>query len=38
MALEVAHRTYVLETGNIILEGPASEVAKNPKVIKAYLG
>ena len=38
MALEVAHRAYVLETGNIILEGPAKEVAKNPKVIKAYLG
>jgi len=38
MALEVAHRAYVLETGNIILEGPAHEVAKNPKVIKAYLG
>ena len=37
-ALEVAHRAYVLETGNIILEGPAKEVAKNPKVIKAYLG
>jgi branched-chain amino acid transport system ATP-binding protein len=38
MALEIAHRAYVLETGNIILEGPASEVVKNPKVIKAYLG
>lgn len=38
MALEIAHRAYVLETGNIILEGPASEVAKDPKVIKAYLG
>jgi len=38
MALEVAHRAYVLETGNIILEGLADEVAKNPKVIKAYLG
>lgn len=38
MALEVAHRAYVLETGNIILEGPADEVAKNPKVVKAYLG
>lgn len=38
MALEVAHRAYVLETGNIILEGPASKVATNPKVIKAYLG
>ncbi|MBE3113375.1 MAG: ABC transporter ATP-binding protein [Actinobacteria bacterium] len=38
MALEIAHRAYVLETGNIILEGPAHEVAKNPKVIKAYLG
>jgi len=38
MALEIAHRAYVLETGNIILEGPCNEIAKNPKVIKAYLG
>lgn len=38
MALEIANRAYVLETGNIILEGPADEVAQNPKVIKAYLG
>jgi branched-chain amino acid transport system ATP-binding protein len=38
MALEVAHRAYVLETGNIILEGASQEVAKDPKVIKAYLG
>ncbi len=38
MALEVAHRAYVLETGNVILEGTAQEVAKDPKVIKAYLG
>ncbi len=38
LALEIAHRAYVLETGNITLDGPASEIAKNPKVIKAYLG
>jgi len=38
MALEIAHRAYVLETGNIILEGTCNEIAKNPKVIKAYLG
>jgi len=38
MALEIANRAYVLETGNIILEGSTDEVAKNPKIIKAYLG
>jgi len=38
MALEIANRAYVLETGNIILEGSTDEVAKNPKVIQAYLG
>jgi branched-chain amino acid transport system ATP-binding protein len=38
MALGLADYGYVLETGNITLEGPASELIKDPKVVKAYLG
>jgi branched-chain amino acid transport system ATP-binding protein len=38
MALETAHRGYVLETGRISLEGPAAELKTNPSVQKAYLG
>jgi branched-chain amino acid transport system ATP-binding protein len=38
MALSVAHRAYVLETGRVVLEGPAQEVLRNPEVQAAYLG
>jgi branched-chain amino acid transport system ATP-binding protein len=38
MALSIADRAYVLETGRIVLEGPAQEVADNPEVKVAYLG
>jgi branched-chain amino acid transport system ATP-binding protein len=38
MALQVASRAYVLETGRITLSGPASELASNDEVRKAYLG
>lgn len=38
MALSVAHRAYVLETGEVVLSGPAGEMADNPAVKKAYLG
>ncbi len=38
MALTVADRAYVLETGEIVLSGPAAEMAKNPAVKRAYLG
>ncbi|TCL76525.1 amino acid/amide ABC transporter ATP-binding protein 2 (HAAT family) [Hydrogenispora ethanolica] len=38
MALSIAHRAYVLETGKIVLEGPAKELAQNEQVRKAYLG
>jgi branched-chain amino acid transport system ATP-binding protein len=38
LALEIAHHAYVLETGELALEGEAKDVAKNPKVIEAYLG
>nr|WP_298271140.1 hypothetical protein [Geobacter sp.] len=38
MALSIAHRAYVLETGEVVLQGPAKELAENPEVRKAYLG
>ncbi|MBC7262036.1 MAG: hypothetical protein H5T63_08485 [Chloroflexi bacterium] len=38
MALKFAQRCYVLETGNIVLEGSSSELANNPAVQAAYLG
>lgn len=38
MALSVAHRGYVLETGSIVLEGTAQELARDPQVQAAYLG
>ncbi len=38
MALEVAQRGYVLETGTIVLTGPASELVENVDVRRAYLG
>ena len=38
MALEVADRGYVLETGSVVLSGPAKELQANEKVRKAYLG
>ena len=38
LALQVAHRGYVLATGEITLYGPARELAENPEVQKAYLG
>ncbi len=38
MALSIAHRAYVLETGRIVLEGGAKEVRDNPQVRAAYLG
>ena len=38
MALSIAHRAYVLETGEVVLQGAADELAANPEVRKAYLG
>ncbi|MCM1112271.1 MAG: ABC transporter ATP-binding protein [Muribaculum sp.] len=37
-ALSIADRAYVLETGNIVLEGKASELLENDSIRKAYLG
>ena len=38
MALNIAHLGYVLQTGNIVLSGPASELQANAEVKRAYLG
>ena len=38
MALSIADRAYVLETGQITLDGDAQDVLLNPKVVAAYLG
>jgi branched-chain amino acid transport system ATP-binding protein len=37
-ALAVAHRGYVMETGRIVLEGTAAELAANPDIKEFYLG
>lgn len=37
-ALSIADRAYVLETGNIVLDGKASELLDNDSIKKAYLG
>jgi branched-chain amino acid transport system ATP-binding protein len=37
-ALEIADRGYVIETGHIVLAGPASQLLSDPKVKAAYLG
>ncbi|NOV25682.1 ABC transporter ATP-binding protein [Cupriavidus necator] len=37
-ALQVADYGYVIETGDMAMEGPAGELAANPKVIETYLG
>jgi len=38
MALSIAHRGYVLETGRIVLSGPGPQLAGDPMVKAAYLG
>jgi branched-chain amino acid transport system ATP-binding protein len=38
MALQVAHRGYVLQTGQVVLQGSAAELQENPEVKRAYLG
>ena len=38
MALSIADRAYVLETGRIVLSGTAAEMAASEEVRKAYLG
>lgn len=38
MALKVAHRAYVLETGRVTVSGDADELASSEAIRKAYLG
>jgi len=38
MALQIANRGYVLQTGQVVLSGPAAELAANPAIREAYLG
>jgi branched-chain amino acid transport system ATP-binding protein len=38
MALQFAQRGYVLENGNLVLEGESEGLLANPEVKKAYLG
>ena len=38
MALQLATRAYVMETGRITLEGPRADLMQNDHVKKAYLG
>ncbi len=38
MALSIAHRAYVLETGSIVLKGTGKELAQSEEIKKAYLG
>ena len=38
MALAIADRAYVLETGKIVMQGTGDDLLKNPSVIEAYLG
>ncbi|WP_242342650.1 ABC transporter ATP-binding protein [Anaeromyxobacter terrae] len=37
-ALQLAHRAYVLETGNVVMQGTGKELLASPEVRKAYLG
>jgi branched-chain amino acid transport system ATP-binding protein len=38
MALSIAHRAYVLETGSIVISGTGEELIKSDRIQKAYLG
>ncbi len=38
MALAIAHRAYVLQTGQVVLSGSAGELRDNPAIREAYLG
>jgi branched-chain amino acid transport system ATP-binding protein len=37
-ALQVADHGYVLETGDLVLEGPAAQLAGDPRIVETYLG
>ncbi|MDD0840671.1 ABC transporter ATP-binding protein [Curvibacter sp. HBC61] len=37
-ALKVADRAYVLELGRVVMQGPAAELADDPRIVETYLG
>ncbi|MEV4185269.1 ABC transporter ATP-binding protein [Streptosporangium canum] len=37
-ALKIAHRGYVIENGECVLDGPAADLREDPRVVEAYLG
>ena len=38
LAIKIAHRVYLLETGRIVASGTADEISKDDSIRKAYLG
>jgi branched-chain amino acid transport system ATP-binding protein len=38
LALKVAARGYVLETGRVVVDGPSARLAEDPRIRRAYLG
>ena len=38
MALQIAHRAYLIEAGNLIEEGPAEALLKSERILESYLG
>jgi branched-chain amino acid transport system ATP-binding protein len=38
LALKFAHRGYVIDTGEIVAQGPSAKLLEDPEVKKAYLG
>jgi branched-chain amino acid transport system ATP-binding protein len=38
MALSIAHRAYVLQTGKVVLSGAAADLRRDPAIREAYLG
>ena len=37
-SLEISDRAYVLQTGKVVMSGPAADIKSNPDVRRAYLG
>ncbi|MFI5326842.1 MAG: ABC transporter ATP-binding protein, partial [Candidatus Rokuibacteriota bacterium] len=38
LALELAHHEYLLETGRVVMSGPAAELKKDDSIRRSYLG